>query len=183
MHVDKPQRPRLGWPCNEQAPPHLFFDFSQDKHPRSLSIITGKHKSEFSPLTLLSFLLRKELGSSLKSPLSNPRVHTLKERQDSSHFLFTLSQRNQNNQETPSLSCLRVQHQKERKLSQALYLSYFWVQPLGKENPFMQERFYSYFSLKNHKLGKGSSYSHLRIYDFFKEFLVMVFVVCKIRKS
>ena len=42
----------------------------------------------FSPLTLLSFLLRKELGSSLKSPLSNPRVHTSKERQDSILFLL-----------------------------------------------------------------------------------------------
>ena len=81
MHVDKPQRPRLGQQCNHQAPPHFFLDFSQDKHPRSLSIPTGKHKSEFSPLTLLSFLLRKELGSSLKSPLSNPQVHTSKERQ------------------------------------------------------------------------------------------------------
>ena len=49
-------------------------------------------KSEFSPLTLLSFLLRKELGSSLESLLSNPWVHTLKERQDSILFLLhTLS--------------------------------------------------------------------------------------------
>ena len=81
MHVDKPQSTRLGRQCNHQAPPHFFLDFSQDKHPRSLSIPTGKHKFEFSPLTLLSFLLRKELGSSLKSTLSNPRVHTSKERQ------------------------------------------------------------------------------------------------------
>ena len=49
-------------------------------------------KSEFSPLTLLSFLLRKELESSLKFLLSNPWVHTLKERQDSILFLLhTLS--------------------------------------------------------------------------------------------
>ena len=72
---------------------------------------------------------------------------------------------------------------RERKLSQDLYLSYFRVQPLGKGNHFMQEWFYSYFPLKNQKLGKGSSYSHLRIHDFFKEFLVMVFVICEIRKS
>ena len=39
------------------------------------------------------------------------------------------------------------------------------------------------FSLKNQKLGKGFNYSHLRIHDFFKEFLVIVFVVCEIRKS
>ena len=38
------------------------------------------------------------------------------------------------------------------------------------------------FSLKNQKLGTGFSYSHLRIHDFFKEFLITVFVVCKIRK-
>ena len=39
------------------------------------------------------------------------------------------------------------------------------------------------FPLKNQKLGKGFSYSHIRIHDFFKEFLVIVFVVCEIRKS
>ena len=33
----------------------------------------------------------------------------------------------------------RIQHQMKEKLSQALYLSYFRVQPLGKGNPFMQE--------------------------------------------
>ena len=39
------------------------------------------------------------------------------------------------------------------------------------------------FPLKNHKLGKGFNYSHLRIHDFLNEFLVMVFMVYKIRKS
>ena len=112
-----------------------------------LSFSTGPHTNQNFSLTFLSFLLRKELGSSLEY---FSQVH-------------------------------RFTHQKERKLSQALYLSYFWVQPLGKGNPFMQERFYSYFPLKNHKLGKGFSYSHLRIHDFFKEFLVIVFVVCKLR--
>ena len=40
---------------------------------------TGPCKSEIFISTLRSFLLRKELGSSLKSLLSNPQVHTLKE--------------------------------------------------------------------------------------------------------
>ena len=46
-----------------------------------------------------------------------------------------------------SLSHLWVQQQEGRffQLSQALYLLYFRVQPLGKGNPFMQEWFYVYF--------------------------------------
>ena len=47
------------------------------------------------------------------------------------------------------LSYPQVQHQMKEKLSQALYLSYFRVQLLGKGNPFMQEWFYSYLPLKN----------------------------------
>ena len=57
-------------------------------YPRSLSILTGKHKSKFSPLTLHSFLLRKELGSSLKSPLSNPRVPHIKRKTRFISFLI-----------------------------------------------------------------------------------------------
>ena len=51
-----------------------------------------------------------------------------------------------------------------------------------KGKSFYARVFLFLFPLKNQKLGKGSSYSHLRIHDFFKEFLIIVFVVCKIRK-
>ena len=124
------QRPRLGQPCNEQAPPHLFFDFlKQLEHLRSLSIPTSKQKSKFPHLTLLSFLLRKELGSSLESFSKTHGSTPQKENNTPSHFFFLLSQR----------------HYKTQILSQALYLSYFQVQPLGKGSPFMQEWFYVYF--------------------------------------
>ena len=122
MHVNKPQRPRLGQPYNNQVPPHFFFDFSQNKHLRSLSIPTGKHKSKFSPLTLLSFLLRKELRSSLKSLLSNPQVHTLKERQDSSHFLFTLSQKLEQSRNSLPLMPMGPTPKRKKTLSSSLPL-------------------------------------------------------------
>ena len=54
---------------------HLISSLTLSKqleHPRSLSIPTGKHKSEFLHLTLLSFLLRKGLEP-LLSLLSNPQ--------------------------------------------------------------------------------------------------------------
>ena len=117
------------------------------------------------------------------SVLSNPRVHTLKERQNSiSYLLHTLS-RKPKTQEAISLFHTHGPTPKERKDSLKLSASHTWVQPLGKGNLFMQEWFYSYIPLKNHKFGKSFSYSHLRIHDFFKEFLVMVIVVCEIRKS
>ena len=117
------------------------------------------------------------------SVLSNPRVHTLKERQNSiSYLLHTLS-RKPKTQEAISLFHTHGPTPEERKDSLKLSASHTWVQPLGKGNLFMQEWFYSYFPLKNHKFGKSFSYSHLRIHDFFKEFLVMVIVVCEIRKS
>ena len=82
-------------PCNEQAPPHLFFDFlKQLEQPRNLSIPTGKHKSEFPHVTLLSFLLREELGSSLESFSQTHGSTPQKENNTPSHFFFILSQRN-----------------------------------------------------------------------------------------
>ena len=117
------------------------------------------------------------------SLLSNPWVHTLKERQNFiSYLLHTLS-RKPKTQEAISLFHTHGPTPKERKDSLKLSASHTRVQPPGKGNLFMQEWFYSYFPLKNHKFGKGFSYSHLRIHDFFKEFLVMVIVVCEIRKS
>ena len=67
MHVDKPQRPRLG---HAKSKLHLIssltFSSSRISHKLSCSPFPQVHKSEFSP-TLHSFLLRKELGSSLES--------------------------------------------------------------------------------------------------------------------
>ena len=67
MHVDKPQRPRLGHAMSKL---HLLFSltFSSSKisHKLSCSPLPRVHKSEFSP-TLHSFLPRKVLGSSLES--------------------------------------------------------------------------------------------------------------------
>ena len=92
MHVDKTQRPRLGWPCNHQAPPHFFLDFCQNKHPRSLSISTGPCKIRILTSNFTPFSLKENARNSLNSLLSNPWVHTLKERQDSILFLLhTLS--------------------------------------------------------------------------------------------
>ena len=75
MHVDpcyplKPQRPRLGRPCNEQAPPNLFFDFlkvTRTSKKLSPSLFpTGQHESELSPhFTLFSL---KERARSFLSP-------------------------------------------------------------------------------------------------------------------
>ena len=93
------QRPRLGRPCNEQAPPHPFFDFlKQLEHARSsLPLYFPRvHMNLNSHLTLLSFLLRKELGSSLESFLK-PTVNTSKGKESSIQFLLhTLSKKLRN---------------------------------------------------------------------------------------
>ena len=116
------------------------------------------------------------------SLLSNPWVHTLKERQDSILFrLLTLSK--QLEQSRNSLPPMPTGPTPKRKKSLSSYLPLMLLGLATRKGKSMQERFYSYFPLKNHKLGKGSSYSRLRIHEFFKNFLVMVFVVCEIRKS
>ena len=173
MHVDtcyplKPQRPRLSQPCNNQVPPHFFFDFYQDNQniQEILFIPTDPHKSEFLPHFTL-FSLKERAKSSLKSLLSNPQVHTLKERQDSISFLLhTLSKKLENSKTLSSSLPLILSGSTTRK---------------GKS--FHTRVILLLFPLKNQKLGKVFSYSHLRIHDFFKEFLVMVFVLCEIRKS
>ena len=99
--------------------------------------------------------------------MSNPQVHTLKERQDSISFLLhTLSKKLENSKTLSSSLPLILSGSTTRK---------------GKS--FHTRVILLLFPLKNQKLGKVFSYSHLRIHDFFKEFLVMVFVVCEIRKS
>ena len=121
--------------------------------PRSLSIPTGKHKLEFPHLTLLSFLLRKELGSSLESSLKSTGSHTKRELKlhlySSSYTLKKLEDSN------TLLSSL------------PLILS---GPTTGKGKSFHARVIRCLFPLMNHKLGKGSSYSHLRILDLFKEF-------------
>ena len=86
MHVDKPKTKT--WPCNEQAPPHLFLDLlKQLEHPRSsLPLCFPRvHKSEF--LTNFAhFSLKESARNSLMTLLSNPWVHTLKDSKTPSHF-------------------------------------------------------------------------------------------------
>ena len=125
MHVDKPQRPRLGHAMNKlHLTSCLTFSSNQSiQEAPYLSISHGYTNQNFSP-TLLSFLLRKELGSSLKSLLSNPRVHTLKESKTPSHFFFTLSQRNQKTQETLFLSHAYRSNTKKKENSLKLSTSH-----------------------------------------------------------
>ena len=73
------QRPRLGWPCNEQAPPHLFFDFLNQLEVSLFPRVNTNQN--FLPY----FSLKERARSSLKSLLSNPRVHTLKK--DKAHLI------------------------------------------------------------------------------------------------
>ena len=92
----------------------------------------------FSPHFTL-FSLKERARSSLMSVLSNPRVHTLKERQNSiSYLLHTLS-RKPKTQEAISLFHTHGPTPEERKDSLKLSASHTWVQPLGKGNLFMQE--------------------------------------------
>ena len=83
MHVDKPQRPRLRWPCNEQAPPHFFFDFSQDnqniQETLLLSFPMSPHKSEFLTHFAL-FSLKERARSSLESSLKPTGQHLKRKR-------------------------------------------------------------------------------------------------------
>ena len=72
----------------------------------------------------------------------------------------------------------------KRKKTLSSSLPLILLGPATREGKSFHARvIYFYFPLKNHKFGKDSNYSHLRIHDFFKGFLVMVFVVCEIRKS
>ena len=128
-----------------------------------LSFSTGPHTQIRNlHLTLLLFSLRKELGSSLESFSQVHRfTHQKKDKTDLisySHFLKE-TRRLKNSLKLSTSHTFGSNHQERDFLS-------------CKSDLFL-------FPLKNHKLGKDSSYSHLRIHDFFKEFLVMVFVVCK----
>ena len=175
MHVDtchplKPQRPRLGRPCNHQVTPHFFFDFSQDnqniQETLFLSFSMGPHTNQNFSLTLLSFLLRKELED-LLSLLLNPRFNTSKGKESSIQFLLHTLSKKLGNSKT-LLSSLPL---------------IFSGPTTRKGRSFHARVILCLFPLKNHKLGKGFNYSHLRIHDFLNEFLVMVFMVYKIRKS
>lgn len=77
MHVDKQKGPRLGRPCNHQEPLQFFLNFSQDTRiskKQSPPYFSGyTHTYQKSHHTSPSFLLRKELGSSLESFFSNLR--------------------------------------------------------------------------------------------------------------
>ena len=118
------QRPTFGWPCNEQTPPNLFFDFLKE---------TGKLK-KISPSL-------KPTGPHIKRKI---RIHLI------SSFYSFKAIRTIKNSLPPSN--LQVQHQKKEKFSTLLSLSHLRVQHLGKGNPFMQEYFYFYFPSRTRNL-------------------------------
>ena len=172
------------------------------KKPSPSLFPTGKHKSEFLTSLCSLFLLRKELEALL---CSFCQTHgSTHQKKDKAYLILlsTLSKQLEQSR-TLSLSFPQVQHQKEES-SQIFSPFHTYGSSSKKEASFNslklstshtfesshQEREFlscmsdsMSISLKNHKLGKGFSYSHLRIHDLFKEFLVRACVVCKIRKS
>ena len=118
------QRPRLGWPCNHQAPPHFFLDFCQDKHPRNLSISTGPCKIRILTSNFTLFSLKKSARNSLKLLLSTHGSTLWKKDKTPSYFFFVLPQRKKTQEALSPFSYPRVKHQKERKLSTLLSLSH-----------------------------------------------------------
>ena len=107
----------------------------------------------FSPLTLLSFLLRKELGSSLESSLKPTGQHL--DRKIKLHIISS------------SYSLKKLENSK----TLSSFLPLILLGPVTSKGRFFHARvILLLFPLKNHKLGKDSIYSHLRIHDFFKEF-------------
>ena len=160
MHVDtchplKPQRPRLGRPCNHQVPPHLFFDFSNNQNIQEtpfLSFPTGPCKSEFSPHFCL-FSLKERARSSLASSHKPTGQHL--DRKIKLHIISS------------SYSLKKLENSK----TLSSFLPLILLGPVTSKGRFFHARvILLLFPLKNHKLGKDSSYSHLRIHDFFKEF-------------
>ena len=99
MHVDKPKDQDLAGHAITKF--HLIssLTFSSNQNIQKLftSLFpTGPCKSEIFISTLLSFLLRKELGSSLESSLK-PTVNTSKGKESSIQFLLhTLSKKLRN---------------------------------------------------------------------------------------
>nr|POE90879.1 hypothetical protein CFP56_26525 [Quercus suber] len=101
----------------------------------SLPIPTGpRRKSEISPLTLLSFLIRKELGSSLGFLLSNSWVHTPKKDKSPSYLLLDSLQANRTIKKLPPSHAHGSNTKRKKTLSSSLPL----------------------IPLKNHKLGVTS---------------------------
>ena len=100
------------------------------------------------------------------SLLSNPRVNTSKGKESSIQFLLHTLSKKLGNSKT-LLSSLPL---------------IFSGPAARKGRSFHTRVILCLFPLKNHKLGKGFNYSHLRIHNFFMESLVLVFVVGEIRK-
>ena len=73
----------------------LTFSKKEDLRNSFAPISHGSMQIRNLHLTLLFFLLRKELGSSLDSFSQNPRSTPQKKDEASSHFFFIFSQRNQ----------------------------------------------------------------------------------------
>ena len=98
----------------------FFFDFVKvTRISKKLSLPLCSHRSKKNMKFSLHFTLFS-LKERAKSSLESTGSHSKRKIKAPSHFFFIFFQRNQ-------------------KLSQALYLLYFRVQPLGKGNHFMQE--------------------------------------------
>ena len=171
MHVDKPQRPRLGRPCNHQVPPHLFFDFSNNQNIQEtpfLSFPTGPCKSEFSPHFCL-FSLKERARSSLESSLKPTGQHLKKKIR--LHIISSFYSLKATRTIKNSLPPIPTGPTPNERKTLSSCLPFILLGPATRKGKSFNARvILCLFPLKNHKLGKGSSYSHLRIHDFFKEF-------------
>ena len=130
------QKPRLGQPCNHQAPSQFFFDFSQALgHPiNSLALIFHgyTYKLEISAHFAL-FSLKERARKPPWVFLLSPWVHTHQKKDKSpSYLLFDSFKATTTIKNSLPLSFPRVQHQKKQKLSTLFPLSHLWVQQQGK---------------------------------------------------
>ena len=145
-----------------------------------------------SHFTFVSFSLKESATKLSWVFLLSPGVHTHTKRKISLHLIsyLTLS-KNLQQSRTLSLFHSYGSNTKRRKSSQ-LFSPFHTFKSSSKKEVFStlssslplillglatrkEKSFHArvilcLFPLKNHKLGKGFNYSHLRIHDFFKEF-------------
>ena len=128
MHVDtchplKPQRPRLGRPCNEQAPPNPFFDFVKVTRASKKPLYShGSTQIRISSPHFALLSLKERARSSLESSLKPTGQHL--KRKINLHIIsssYSLKEiRNQETQDSLKLSTSNIfgsSHQKRDILS------------------------------------------------------------------
>ena len=140
MHVDKPQRPRLGHAMNKlyltSSLTFLKTTRTSKKHTSSHFTRVQANNQKFQH-TLHSFLLRKELGSSLESfSWVHGFTHQTKDKSSTS-FFFLLSQRKLEDSKT-LLSSLPL----------------IFSGPTTKKGRFFHKWFYFYFPSRTRNLVK-----------------------------